>query len=75
MICWLSSGSISNQMSPVVYEPPTSVRSDTWTSTVCETEIGYRRKAYTIYRGFARAFLVKNFTYFIFLCILYIEFG
>jgi len=62
-------------MSPVVYEPPTSVRSDTWTSTACETEIGYRRKAYTIYRGFARAFLVKNFTYFIFLCILYIEFG
>src|SRR2546427_5671642 len=32
-----------------------------WTSTVCETEMGYRKKAYTILCRFARAFFSKKF--------------
>src|SRR5207237_9332773 len=32
-----------------------------WTSTVCETEMGYRKKAYTILCCFARACLSRFF--------------
>jgi hypothetical protein len=57
VICWYSSGSISSQ-SHQSFFPPTSVGLILWTSTVCETVIGYRMLAYTILYTFARPFLV-----------------
>jgi hypothetical protein len=44
-----------------------------WTSTVCQTEIGYRMKAYTIFWRFARVLftnlLICKLFYTFFMCI------
>jgi hypothetical protein len=45
---------------PVFYSP-TSVELLPWTSTVCETEMGYRTQAYTILWRFARGFYENPF--------------
>jgi hypothetical protein len=48
-------------MSPVVLSPLPAWDWRLWTSTVCETEIGYRIQAYTIFFCFARNFPTRYF--------------
>jgi hypothetical protein len=60
MICWYSPlvhilANVTSHFSP------TSVGFLPWKSIVCETEIGYRLKAYIIFWGFARVFIVISF--------------